>query len=463
LPKKSGVLCFAVSGPNVYIGTLGAGVFQSKDNGRTWVAINLGLAPTLIEVQSLAVTDTLLIAAITKREQTDYSIWRMPLAAWPTSDQPMVQDYMENGDGAFQVGDFANAVFFYGKVLERDANSVQARLQRARSGLKIGDRSSLETALADVNKVLGSSPGQKDVYLVRGDIYLRLAGLASETTATKQAGDFADMAISDYQKALEASPNSREIALRIGDARLAKGDLEGALAEYGKLLEKDPNDWDRTITPHLDRAFEAYDKLGRDCDCGSYKDTWYLAGKFQDRKHQYDRAIKCYSRAIELGLTDFSAYWSRAVDYNFIGELDKALSDANTIIKFDTRSYVYKLRADIYQLKGESDKAIADYHAALKALRGEIKKTEYSEEAEQAVDKEAYEIHLGTAEAYLKKQNWSKAIDEYQAAIEFTVNPGQRRAFVLYRIGLAYQKKGDAANAQKYIQQAEAMDPKLKK
>jgi tetratricopeptide (TPR) repeat protein len=324
-------------------------------------------------------------------------------------------------------------------------------------------KASYDRALEDTTKVLELEPGNKDVYWVRGEIYLNLANFSLDKKNAKEAEDYANKAIADLQIAPETNPKSREIALRLGDARLAKGDLEGALADYAKMLEKDPHDWDKVIIPHLDRLFETCDKLGRDCDCGSYKDTWYLAGKFQDRKKHFDRAIKCYFKAIELGLTDSSVYWSRAVDYNFIGEWDKALSDANTIIKLDPSSYAYKFRADIYQRKGALDKAIDDYHKADKALRGEIKKTEYSEEAAQAVDKEAYEIHLGAAEAYLKKQNWSKAIDEYQAAIEFTVNPGLRRAFVLYRIGMAYQSKGDTKNAQKYFHQAEAMDPNVKK
>ena len=463
IPKDTDVGCFEVNGPNVYIGTEGRGVFQSKDNGKNWMAINLGWTPENYGVMDLVATDTQLFVRVKAIYGYSLEYWRMPRGVGPAPGQPTTQEYLDNADRAYRERDFANAVVFYSKVVEQDPKSVHAWLQRAWSYVNLGGKPSFDSALADTATVLELEPGNKDVYWVRGEIYINLANSSLDKKNAKEAEDYANKAIADLQIALEANPKSREIALNIGDARLAKRDLEGALADYAKVLEKDPNDWNNVIISHLDRLFETCDKQGRDCDCDGYKDAWYLAGKFQDRKKHFDRAIKCYSKAIELGLTDSSVYWSRAADYDFIGELDKALSDANTIIKLDPRSYAYKFRADIYQRKGKLDKAIDDYHKANKALRGEIKKTEYSEQTAQAVDKEAYEIHLGTADAYMKKQNWSKAIDEYQAAIEFTVNPGLRRAFVLYRIGLVYQKKGDAANAQKYIQQAEAMDPEVKK
>ncbi len=49
----------AVSGTNLFAGT-GSGVFVSKDNGKSWSAINTGL--TNLDVQSIAVSDTNIFA-----------------------------------------------------------------------------------------------------------------------------------------------------------------------------------------------------------------------------------------------------------------------------------------------------------------------------------------------------------------------------------------------------------------
>src|SRR5258706_5821872 len=54
-PYGSRVLCFAVSGTNLFAGTPG-GVFLSTNNGTSWTAFNTGLTNT--NVYALAVSGT---------------------------------------------------------------------------------------------------------------------------------------------------------------------------------------------------------------------------------------------------------------------------------------------------------------------------------------------------------------------------------------------------------------------
>jgi hypothetical protein len=58
-PYGGGVLCFATSGTNLFVGTYG-GVFLSANNGTSWTAVNSGLTDLI--VFSLAVSDANLFA-----------------------------------------------------------------------------------------------------------------------------------------------------------------------------------------------------------------------------------------------------------------------------------------------------------------------------------------------------------------------------------------------------------------
>ncbi|MBI4946227.1 MAG: T9SS type A sorting domain-containing protein [Bacteroidetes bacterium] len=56
LPSSSTVICFAVSGSNMYAGTKSNGIFLSTDNGNTWTAKNTGLTTTVNYVYALAIS-----------------------------------------------------------------------------------------------------------------------------------------------------------------------------------------------------------------------------------------------------------------------------------------------------------------------------------------------------------------------------------------------------------------------
>jgi hypothetical protein len=59
-PCGGSVNCFAVTGPNLFAGTEGGGVYLSTDNGTSWTAVNTGLTTTT--VLALAVSGTSLFA-----------------------------------------------------------------------------------------------------------------------------------------------------------------------------------------------------------------------------------------------------------------------------------------------------------------------------------------------------------------------------------------------------------------
>ncbi|MCL4512385.1 MAG: T9SS type A sorting domain-containing protein [Bacteroidetes bacterium] len=72
------VRSFAVSGTNLFAGTVGGGVFLSTNNGTSWTAVNTGL--TNISVWSLAVSGTNLFDGTYRG-----GLWRRPLSEMITA------------------------------------------------------------------------------------------------------------------------------------------------------------------------------------------------------------------------------------------------------------------------------------------------------------------------------------------------------------------------------------------
>jgi len=412
-------------------------------------------------LECLATSGQSLFAGIHNDDSKKNELRQILLAEVAIPGQPTAQVYMNNGDRAYWDGNFANAVLYYSKAIELDPKSFDARGRRAWAYLKLGGKSNYDRALADVAKVLELSPTSRGVYFLRGEIYRNLAYFFLDKGNRKEANDYLNKALADYQIDLEANPNTPAILASIGHVHFAKGDLDRALVDYSKLLEKKPED--KEIAKDLQRLFEAYDKQKRELDCGNYKHTWYLAGKFQfDKKHD-SQAIKCYSKALELGLTNRSVYRDRAFAYQMIGEFDKALSDADMCIKLEPDKYAYSFRADIYlkrgvanQNKDDLDKAIADLSEAIKLVRKDLKRSHIAFHYENLAD-----FYKKRALVFEAKQDWNEAIDDLKSFSEL-ISPGPEKARVLRRIGKDYQKKGDANNAQKYFQQARAMDPNMK-
>jgi tetratricopeptide (TPR) repeat protein len=361
-----------------------------------------------------------------------------------------------SGDRAYRAGDYANAIVFFSKAIELDPKSSYARFWRAWAYLNTGGRSSYDRALADVTRFIELDPADKSIYFARGEIFYNLAGFALDKRNQPEVDGLLAKALADYQTALNANPDSTVILRSIGQAYFAKGDLDRALGAYSKVLQKNPDD--REIESDLKRLFGAYDRRQREVDAGDFKDTWYLAGDFYAGTHRDVQAAKCFSKAIELGRADALVYLSRARAYIRTGQFVEALSDANRVIKLSGDYYDYGLRAEVNKAKGDLDQALADY---AKAIRLASKKTSDYLEAEIRAHA-TIDFLSARAEIFAEKKAWDKAIKEYRAAGKI-LTAGSGKARIFSRIGQFYEEKGDAANAQKYRQQAEAMEPQLKK
>jgi tetratricopeptide (TPR) repeat protein len=157
--------------------------------------------------------------------------------------------------------------------------------------------------------------------------------------ARKAKGDL-DGAIADYSKAIEINPRYAEAFVNRGVARKAKGDLSGAIADYDKALALDPG------------LKEAYNNRG-------------LARQLQG---SLDPAIADFDKAIELDAHYAGAHYNRASAARAKGDLKLAIAELTKAIESpdnDHLSETYDNRGTIRHEMGDNVGAVADFTKAI--------------------------------------------------------------------------------------------------
>jgi tetratricopeptide (TPR) repeat protein len=123
-----------------------------------------------------------------------------------------------------------------------------------------------------------------------------------------------------------------------GHAFEAKGDMDDAIADYGRAIGVDP------------KNAAAYRYRGH-----AYKD-----------KGDLDRAMADYNRAIELDPKSADAHTGRGAGFEARGDLDRAIASYSRAIELDPHlALAYNGRGNCYKAKGDLDRAIADYSRAI--------------------------------------------------------------------------------------------------
>jgi tetratricopeptide (TPR) repeat protein len=174
--------------------------------------------------------------------------------------------------------------------------------------------------------------------------------------------------------------NSEDKDILKGDFRLAMLQFYRDIAEHIKVLDLPPSAY---ATFYFNRGLD-YEDIG-----------------------EYDKAIACYTEAIELDPEDNLYYHFRGHAYEDKGEYDKAIADYTKAIELEPKyaHVYYKARAHTYESKGEYDKAIADYTTII-----ELK----PENAWAYYDR---------GDAYNSKGEYDKAASDYEKVIQIATDP----------------------------------------
>jgi tetratricopeptide (TPR) repeat protein len=158
-----------------------------------------------------------------------------------------------------------------------------------------------------------------------------------------------------------------------GVARQKKGDLDGALADYNRAIELNPQD----ATPYNNRGLVKATKGDLDGALADYDRAVQLSprnyqihghrGIVRQRKGDLDGALTDYDIAIKLWWKYVGGYNNRASVKISKNDLEGALADCNRAIALDPKyAAAYNTRALIERAKGELDAATADFNRAIK-------------------------------------------------------------------------------------------------
>jgi tetratricopeptide (TPR) repeat protein len=164
-----------------------------------------------------------------------------------------------------------------------------------------------------------------------------------------------------YQPVTANDYNSR------GEAKLAKNDIDGALADFNKALELNPDSTE--ARENQIKANHALNDRNKEWANG----YTFLGQEFKE-KGELDNALTYFNKAIECDPTFAVAYSSRGMVKKSKGDLEGAMADFNKAIELkENLPVTYMSRAAIKKAKGDLAGALVDYNRCIELKPGSAK------------------------------------------------------------------------------------------
>jgi len=295
-------------------------------------------------------------------------------------------------------GDYARALAWYDRVVQRNPAQAEGYLHRGMAGFY---QQEYDRALADVEQAIQLQPENADAYRIRGMFYYvhgadaqAIADYAralhlqpdDALTCNNQGciyhlqGDY-QQALERYNQALHLSPSLGLVYSNRGQIHAELGNMKQALADYEQAIR-----W--SLEPseaYLGRGSiyyhqSAYEQALADCDRAIAAAP---EGRFSRDERWLEHfiqanaawAIVCYTRLIQRYPAQADGYRQRGEAYLAGGAAEDALSDFEQAIALapdDVRAYLG--RGQVYMIWGETGPAEADFryvpaHTARNDLR----------------------------------------------------------------------------------------------
>ncbi|HVI87745.1 MAG TPA: tetratricopeptide repeat protein [Dongiaceae bacterium] len=275
------------------------------------------------------------------------------------------------------------------------------------------------------------------------------AYLAAHPADEHYTVDKADLAVQDLTSALQILPHSAELYLLRASWEDVRGDADIALADYNKAVDADPNyaparyllgqallrrgDDDPA---NLDGAVDAFTRILRDFpyspDVLLYRAFAYRALK------QNDKAVEDLTATLAKQPGSEAAVNARGEAYRDLHRDDQALSDFTTAIRLNPQSTdALRDRGFLYHSMARYDLARADFQRVLTLDAGDV------------------EAANGVALCDLSSGAAAKAIDSFSAVIKMAPDVGVYYA----NRGTAYLLTGDDNKATADFRKALQLEP----
>ncbi len=202
-------------------------------------------------------------------------------------------------------------------------------------------------------------------------MYLRPSNIGRWIGNAKQAKGDLDGAIDDYNRAIEINPIDIDAYSYRGIAKARKGDLEGAIADYTRAIELNPKD----------------------------SKAYYSRGIAKSSNGDVDGAIADYNRAIDINPKFSEAYNNRGASKSHNGDQEGAVADFTRVIEINPKDIKsYHNRGLVKKIKGDLEGAIADYNRAIE------------------INPKFSEAYAGIGECNYLQANWTDALANFRHA-----------------------------------------------
>ncbi len=301
---------------------------------------------------------------------------------------------------------YKQAVGLFEQAIEKDANFALAYSGLADSSLRMYGESKdgiwAQKATLAAQQAERLSNNLPEVHLSLGSVY-------SATGKNTQA-------VVELKRALELAPNSDEAYRSLGEAYSRSGQSDEAIASYQKAVAANPYYW--TNHTALGNAYlrigdnaKALPEFQKVVEIASDNPMGYEGlGSVYLREGKWAEAIPEFTKALNIA-PDSPTYSNLGTAYFFMKNYDQATQMYDKAVAMTPNDEQLQGNlGDAYRWSGHSDQAAAAYGKAI-----------------------------------------SLAFQELQ------INP--RSANIMGDLGLLYAKKGDAANALQYTNQARAISP----
>jgi|SRR5581483_1858141 len=187
------------------------------------------------------------------------------------------------------------------------------------------DKGDGDIAISDYNRAINIDPKYSVPYYNRANAY-------------HDKGDH-DLAIADYNQAISLDPRKSVFFLNRGNAYRDKGDHDRAMADFSQAIVIDP----KNKIPYNNRGNE-----------------------YEDHRGDHDRAIAEFNQAISIDPNYSVAYYNRGRVYRKKGDPDLAIADFSQAISIVPKfSRAFLDRGHAYLDKGDHDRAMADFSQAI--------------------------------------------------------------------------------------------------
>jgi len=269
-----------------------------------------------------------------------------PTSVWTFVNRASLHTDAGNPDAGIADADRALAI---------DATCALAWLNRGNAKLRKGDR---DGAGRDFEDALRHEPAMLLALLNRGAMHV-------DTDI--------EAALRHYDDAVRIRPDATMAYVWRGMARMAKGDRDGARADYTKALAIDPRD-ERALNNlgvlleregDRDGALAAYD-TAIDVNPRNARARVNRANILRARG-RHDEARREYDEAVRLDPTLPDVYLTRAYARREWGDAAGAVADADAVLKLDpTHAEALVCRGLLRREADDPTGAMADYDAAIR-------------------------------------------------------------------------------------------------